>query len=185
MDNLLVYLVQSYNIEALRILVEKYKKSIPTWTYEVISSLDYNKDIDIKLINDDLERIIYKIIETYDPSKGVFYTYLKGAVHNVIMNHVRQNHKSNAYTLSLEKEIEDNLLLQDSLSSYDNISKIEERYYLIEEIEELFIKINKLKKEDQDILYLRMQGYGCEEIANMTNTNIRKVNYLSRKIKKM
>lgn len=185
MDNYLIYLVQSYNREALKILVDKYRNFLQSWIYELIRSRKYGKDVDIKSLCDDLEIVIYRTIETYDSSKGVFYSYLKGAVHNMIMNNLRYNHRSIAYAISLEQEIDEDIILQDSIAAHDNISLIEERYYAIEELETLIRKIKKLKKDDQIVLYLKMQGYSSKEIAQMTEAKIRNINYLTAKIKKL
>lgn len=185
MDNYLIYLIQSYNKEALELLVEKYRKIMINWAYELINARNYGKEIDLALIKNDLEIIVLKTIETYDDSKGIFYSYLKGAVHNVVMNHLRNNHRNIAYSISLDKEIEDDIFLQDSIASNDNISLIEERYNLIEEVEGFLGNINKLKEKEKRIVYLKMQGYSYSEISKMTETSIRNINYLTGKIKKM
>mgnify|MGYP003502610531 CR=1 FL=1 len=54
MDNLLIYLAQSYNYEALNILVEKYKKYIPLWVNEALSNYNVFKDVDKDVIIDDI-----------------------------------------------------------------------------------------------------------------------------------
>ena len=46
-------------------------------------------------------------------------------------------------------------------------------------------KFEILKEEEKHMLHLKMLGYTCQEISNMTKTNIRKVNYLFRKIKNL
>ena len=185
MDNYLIYLVQSYNKEALDLLVEKYRKIILIWVREIIFLRNYGKSIDISVIINDLEIIIIRTIETYDESKGVFYSYLKGAIHNNVMNYLRNNYRNNMNMISLEKEISDDMILQDSISASDNISLIEERYDLLEEVDTLINKINKLKEKEKRIIYLRMQGYSCIEISKLTRTNVRNINYLTRKIKNM
>lgn len=185
MDNLLIYLVQSYNEEALQELIKKYKKIIPAWTKEILCNLEYYKEFDIQILYNDLDMIVYKTIETYDSSKGIFYSYLRGAVHNVIMNHIRYNHRANAYSISLNSEVDDNLFLIDTISNEDNLSKIIERYNILEEVEDILIKINKMKNDEKEIVYMKMQGYTNDEIIYMMKTNIRKVNYITRKTKKL
>lgn len=185
MDNYLIYLVQSYNQEALKMLVDKYQKIMFSWVCQMIMASKLGKGIDLMLIKDDIDTLIYRTIETYDSSKGIFYSYLKGAVHNIVMNYVRYNHRNNAYEISLDQEIYEDIRLLDSIASCDNISLIEERYYAMEEVEDLLSKINKFKNKDKTIAYLKMQGYTSNEIAEMTKTSIRNVNYLVGKIKKM
>jgi RNA polymerase sigma factor (sigma-70 family) len=185
LDNYLIYLVQSYNKEALKLLIEKYRKIMLGWTRELISLRSLGQSVDISLILNDLDAVLFKTIETYDESKGIFYSYLKGAVHNTVMNYLRNNQRIIATTVSLEKEINDDMILQDSIPSNDNMSLLEERYDFIEEVEDLINKINKFKEKDRKIIYLRMQGYTCIEISKMTKTNIRNINYLTRKIKNM
>lgn len=185
MDNLLIYLVQSYNREALNILVEKYQKFIPAWVKEILSNLSISKEVDIDVIIDDVKYSIYKMIETYNQDKGIFYSYIKGAANNIVMNHLRGCKKHSGYILSLEYEIDEGYTLLDSLSSNDNMSKIIERYNMIEEVENFNEKINILKEDEKNIIKMKMQGYSKDEISNMTNTSIRKVNYLINKVKKL
>ena len=185
MDNLLIYLVQSYNREALQILVEKYRKIIRLWANDQLSRFSNNSYIDYESIYNDLDIIMYKTIETFEPSKGVFYSYLKGAIFNSLMNYIRVNFKNRQTILSLEQEFEEDITLSDSLSSYDNMSRIIERYNVLEEVENTLEKIKKFKDKEQVILYLKMQGFSNEEIESMTDTNIRKVNYIFKKIRKM
>ena len=185
MDNYLIYLVQSYNREALNILIEKYRKSVVVWAMEIIGARNLYKHCDFGVLKSDVEIVLYKAIETYDSSKGIFYTYLKGAVHNIVMNYIRSSRKNFVVTMSLEDEIDEDIILLDSLSSDDNLSKIEERFYGIDEFKELQEKMGLLKKEEQDILYLKMLGYSYQEISDMTKTNIRSINYLIKKVKKL
>lgn len=185
MDNYLIYLVQSYNKEALKLLIEKYRKSVFIWAQEIIGARTLYREYDVGLIKNDVEMVLYKAIETYDSSKGIFYTYLKGAVHNVIMNYLRTNRRSINNAISLDYEIDEDIVLLDSISSCDNISRIEERLYMMEDFKLLEEKFEILKDEEKHMLHLKMLGYTCQEISNMTKTNIRKVNYLFRKIKNL
>ena len=65
------------------------------------------------------------------------------------------------------------------------MSKIVERYYVLEEVEETLNKIDLLKEEDKYVVRLKMQGYSVDEISRMTEFNLRKVNYILAKFKKM
>ena len=56
---------------------------------------------------------------------------------------------------------------------------------MIEEVNEFNEKVNSFKAIEKKILYMKMQGYPSEEIANTTNTSIRKVNYLLNKVRKL
>ena len=185
MDNFLIYLIQSHNIDALQILVEKYRKTIKKWADEQLKVSSYNHFIDYQVIYSELDIILYKAIETYDPSKGVFYSYLRGAVFNSIMNYLRVNTKNKNGIIYLSSELDEDIILEDSLSSYDNLSRISERYNVLEEVEKFMMKIQKFTEDEQKIIYLKMQGFTSEEIENMTDINVRKVNYIFRKIKKM
>ena len=49
MDNLLIYLVQSYNLEALNILVEKYRKIISIWINEEIRKFTKSEQKNIEI----------------------------------------------------------------------------------------------------------------------------------------
>ena len=186
MDNLLIYLIQSHNSEALKILVEKYRKNIPIWVKEGLQIYNYSHHVDTQIIIDDLEITFYKMLETYNPDKGIFYSYIKGAIYNVIMNHLRHHHRIGITSVSLESEIEEDLKLIDVLSSNDNINRIDERFSLLEEMEEFENSLSEIFEEkDKKIVYLRMQGYLNEEIANFTKTSVRRVNYLLGKVKKL
>lgn len=184
MDNLLIYLVQSYNLEALNILVEKYRKIISIWINEEIRKYKISLNFDKEIIYDDLELMLYQIIENYNPSKGVFYTYLKGAVTNMMMNHIRCYQRKNINMISLNQTSIDEIVLEDLLPSSSNLSRITERYNLLEEIDDLKNKLNRFNDDDRLIIYLKMQGFTNDEIEKMTDTNIRQVNYILRKIKK-
>ena len=106
MDNYLIYLVQSYNRDALNLLIEKYRKSVVVWAMELIGSRNLYKYCDFGVLKSDVEIVLYKAIETYDSSKGFFYTYLKGAVHNIVMNYIRSSRKNFVSIMSLEDEID-------------------------------------------------------------------------------
>lgn len=184
MDNLLVYLIQSFNYEALNILVEKYRKNLSSWIKEIINGIQYVKEVDMEYLICEAEIVLYKAIEQYNPEKGVFYSYLKGCVHNSVMNYIRYNQRTKIYALSLDWEIESDLTLKDSLSSTHNMTKIVRRYEIKEELDVLTSKINKYNSSEQQIFYLKMQGYTSEQISKLTEINVRKVNYLLNKIKK-
>ena len=66
MDNYLIYLVQSYNKEALKLLIEKYRKSVIIWAQEIIGARTLFREYDVGLIKNDVEMVLYKAIETYD-----------------------------------------------------------------------------------------------------------------------
>lgn len=185
MDNLLIYLVQSYNREALDMLVEKYRKVVKIWTNDYLLKTGQSYAFDQEYINNEMEFILYQTIENYEQSKGVFYSYLKGAVYNSMMNYVRYQKKSKNNIVSLNSVMDNECILQDSIVSYDNLSFVKERYEALEEIEKLMEKIKDFNKDDQKILLLKMQGFTNEEIQDMTATNIRKVNYIFRKIRKL
>ena len=185
MDNLLIYLAQSYNYEALNILVEKYRKYIPLWVNEALINYNSFKELDKEVIIDDINYSLYKMIETYNQDKGVFYSYIKGAIYNIVMNHIRVCKKNSGYILSLEYEIEEGFTLLDYLSSNDNMSKIIERYNVLEEVENFHDKTNIFNETEKRIIKMKMQGYSNDEISYMTKTSVRRVNYLLNKVKKL
>ena len=185
MDNLLIYLAQSYNYEALNILVEKYRKYIPLWVNEALSNYNVFKDVDKDVIIDDINYSLYKMIETYNQDKGIFYSYIKGAIYNIVMNHIRICKKNSGFVLSLEYENEEGFTLLDSLSSNDNMSKIIERFNILEEVENFNEKTNIFNEIEKKIIKMKMQGYSNDEISYMTNTSVRRVNYLINKVKKL
>ena len=121
MDNLLIYLVQSYNLEALYFLVEKYRKITSIWVNEEIRKYKIGSNLDKEIIYDDIELMLYQIIENYNPSKGVFYTYLKGAVMNMVMNHIRYYQRRFVCIVSLNQMHSDGMILEDSLPSSNNL----------------------------------------------------------------
>ena len=192
MDNYLIYLVQSYNKEALKLLIEKYRKSVFIWAQEIIGARTLYREYDVGLIKNDVEMVLYKAIETYDSSKGIFYTYLKGAVHNVIMNYLRTNRRSINNAISLDYEIDEDIVLLDSISSCDNISRIEERLYMMEDFKLLEEKFEILKETacsifgdesllldvEKQVLSLKIMGYSIAEISRKLKINRKKVEYI-------
>lgn len=184
MDNLLVYLIQSFNNEAFDILFDKYMKYSQMWAKEILKNGGYRIN-DYDLLECDLVNNLYRVFESYDSSKGIFYSYAKSAVYFTVRNFLRDYLKVNSNTFSLNNEIEDNILLVDILSSEDNMSKIVERYYFIEEVETFFNKIDLFNDSDKKVILLKMQGYSIDEISRMTELNVRRINYIVAKLKKM
>ena len=184
MDNILIYLIQSFNCDAFEIIFNKYLKLSKIWANDFVKMSGYFT-FDYDILENDLINNLYHVIENYDSSKGVFYSYVKTAVYFTVKNFLREITKNNINTCSLESEVEDDLYLIDVLSSEDNMSKIVERYYVLEEVEEILNKIDLLKEEDKYVVRLKMQGYSVDEISRMTEFNLRKVNYILAKFKKM
>ena len=184
MDNMLIYLIQSYNLEAFNILYDKYYSLSRVWAKKILKSNGYY-NFDFECLESDLISNLYHAFESYDPSKGVFYSYVKKAVHFTVKNYIRELQKSIVCSYSLDSEIEEDILLMDILASDDNLSKTLERYLVIEEVEDFLDKLSLFKEEDQLIVKLKMRGYSCSEISKMTGYNMRKISYIFSKIKKM
>ena len=69
--------------------------------------------------------------------------------------------------------------------SEDNMSKIVERYYILEEVETAINRIELFKEDEQKVIKLKMQGYSNDEISRMTELSNRKVIYILTKFKKV
>ena len=65
------------------------------------------------------------------------------------------------------------------------MSKIVERYYVLEEVETVINRIELFKEEEQIVIRLKMQGYSNDEISRMTEISNRKVIYILTKFKKV
>ena len=185
MDNFLIYLIQSFNCEALEYLFNKYFKLSRLWAIKLIRINGYN-ECEIDSLECDLINNLYRAIESYDSSKGVFYSYIKKAVQFTFKNYFREYLKfNNGNICSLDNEIEEDIAFIDVLSSDDNMSKIVERFYVLEEMETVINKVELFKNEEQIVIKLKMQGYSIDEISRMTEMNTRKVIYILSKIRKM
>lgn len=184
MDNLLIYLIQSYNREALDFLFDKYLKISKIWAKELLISNGYSM-YELEFLECDLINNLYRSIESYDSSKGIFYSYIKSVVNFTVKNYFRDYLRFNLNACSLESEIEDDIVLLDVLASEDNVSKIVERSYVLEEMETVINKLELFKDEEKDVIKLKMGGYLIDEISKKTGLSIRKVNYIISKFKKM
>ena len=184
MDNILIYLIQSYNVEAFNILFNKYYKLSKIWAKDILKMNEYF-NVEFEYLESDLINNLYRAFESYDSSKGVFYSYIKKAVNFTVRNYMRDLQKSIICSYSLDSEIEENILLMDVIASEDNMSKILERYHLVEEVDEFLDKVSLFKEDDQLIVKLKMQGYSANEIFKMTGFNMRKISYILSKVKKM
>ena len=143
----------------------------------------YSYDSD--LLESDLINNLYHVFESYDSSKGVFYSYVKSAVYFTVKNFIRELTKNNISVCSLDNKVDDDILLLDVIASDDNMSKIVERGYILEEVEDVLDRINLFDEIDKKVIMLKMQGYHVDEISRMTGFNCRKVNYVLAKFKKM
>ena len=65
------------------------------------------------------------------------------------------------------------------------MSKIVERYYVLEEVETVINRIELFKEEEQIVIRLKMQGYSNDEISRMTGFSNRQVIYILTKFKKV
>ena len=65
------------------------------------------------------------------------------------------------------------------------MSKIVERYYVLEEMETVINRIELFKEEEQIVIRLKMQGYSNDEISRMTGFSNRQVIYILTKFKKV
>ena len=184
MDNLLIYLIQSFNYDAFQILFNKYYKYSKIWAKELIKINGYNSN-EFDSLEGDLINNIYRAIESYDSSKGVFYSYIKSAVNFTVRNYFREYLKFNNNVFSLDSEIEEEINLIDTIPSEDNMSKIVERYYILEEVETVINRIELFKEDEQKVIKLKMQGYSNDEISRMTELSNRKVIYILTKFKKV
>ena len=184
MDNILIYLIQSFNYDAFEIIFNKYLKLSKIWANDFVKMSGYFT-FDYDILENDLINNLYHVIENYDSSKGIFYSYVKTAVYFTVKNFLREITKNNINTCSLESEVEDDLYLIDVLSSEDNMSKIVERYYILEEVETVINRIELFKEDEQKVIKLKMQGYSNDEISRMTEVSNRKVIYILTKFKKV
>ena len=185
MDNLLIYLIQSFNYEAFQILFNKYYRYSKIWAKELIKIYGYNLN-ELDSLECDIINNLYHAIESYDCSKGVFYSYIKRAVNFTVKNYFREYFKFNSTNVfSLESKVEDEINLIYIIPSDDNMSKIVERYYVLEEVETVINRIELFKDEEQIVIRLKMQGYSNDEISRMTGFSNRQVIYILTKFKKV
>ena len=114
MDNILIYLIQSYNVEAFNILFNKYYKLSKIWAKDILKMNEYF-NVEFEYLESDLINNLYRAFESYDSSKGVFYSYIKSAVHFTVRNYMRDIQKNIVCSYSLDSEIEEKDIPQDTL----------------------------------------------------------------------
>lgn len=175
----LVYLANEHNEEALKLLIDKYKKLI------LIILKDLTKEYNVMgveisdLYQEGLIGLMHAI-NTFDKDKEVlFYTYastcIKKSIFSLIRTTFRDKNKilNNSYSLDkLFENSKDNMyeILIDSTKDPNKIMlEEEENNELINSIEEL------LSKNEKIIFDLKLKGLSNKEISSLLEKDIRYV----------
>ena len=109
--------------------------------------------------------------DRYDPEKGKFSTYASKRIRGEINNEFIRR-KKHSVAVSLDTPIGNDGTLEDVLMGQNDVDYIDHSFY------------SQLTTEEQTVFNLSNVGYSSDEIANITNLNIQKVQKILRLIKK-
>ena len=177
-DDLLIYYIHLHNKTAYEILYDKYLR---------LTKIILSKNIDFAIlgdseINDLIQECLLafnRAIYSYRNEEGTFYMYFHSIITNVLTNNLKQikNRRNKEIYECEQKEDQKNLFLylSDSIQINEEYSCEEERKYIKKQCK------NEL---ENNIVYLKQEGYTYKEIAEMLNINVKKVDYVLSIIKK-
>ncbi|MEN3015646.1 MAG: sigma-70 family RNA polymerase sigma factor [bacterium] len=193
-DEELVELAKQGNLEAKKILIQRYSKFL------------FSKVIPFYIPGGEREDIIQeayigflKAIEDFDKNKGSFFNFVNICVQRQITTAIKSSNRNKSKVLrnpiSLESSIFDEDSGEKSLYDYIMPSKIIQGSYQEISIEDAiidFIEKNQIKEtllsrltpKEKEILKLRSQGLTYQEIANKMNISSKSVDNALQRIRK-
>lgn len=170
-DEELVYLYHQGAEQALDELLEKYESIVRVLAFRY----GYKKNkCDIEELVQMAKIKILQALDVYRPDKEAkFSSFYQEIVRRAFIDWARKQSLRNSRMSSFT-----DLMIEEQEVEY----YVESKRKVIHK-EELSMRLPYMKEQEKEIVYLRLQGYSYQEIADMLKINRRRVGYVLQKLR--